>query len=172
MRIRIIFDASKIAYRIRICAFVIHNHNFAFPVTVYRDKKINCVTTEKPKIYVLYSMLLGLLSISICKCHQSKHPQGIISNFNILYTQQRACTTTTCTIRKKCKSKQNQEVSWCKPKQVTAPWSLQNSLRWGFVENNSDINNLHRISLHKNLLDLPRVIAQEFVHIMYLEGYK
>ena len=32
------FDASKIAYRIRVCAFVIHNHNFAFPVLFAEQK--------------------------------------------------------------------------------------------------------------------------------------
>ena len=39
-------DVSKIAYRIRICACVIHNHNFAFAVIVCGDKRINCVTTD------------------------------------------------------------------------------------------------------------------------------
>ena len=37
-RIRVFFDASKIAYRIRVCAFVIHNHNFAFPVLFAEQK--------------------------------------------------------------------------------------------------------------------------------------
>ena len=37
-RIRVFFDASKIAYRIRVCAFVIHNHNFAFPVLFAKQK--------------------------------------------------------------------------------------------------------------------------------------
>ena len=43
---------SKIAYRIRICAFVIHNRNFAFPVIVYEDKRLYCVTANKSKIYI------------------------------------------------------------------------------------------------------------------------
>ena len=51
-RIRVFFDASKIAYRIRVCAFVIHNRNFAFPVIVYEDKRINCVTADKSKICI------------------------------------------------------------------------------------------------------------------------
>ena len=51
-RIRVFFDASKIAYRRRVCAFVIHNRNFAFPVIVYEDKRINCVTADKSKIYI------------------------------------------------------------------------------------------------------------------------
>ena len=51
-RIRVFFDASKIAYRIHVCAFVIHNRNFAFPVIVYEDKRINCVTADKSKIYI------------------------------------------------------------------------------------------------------------------------
>ena len=38
-RIRVFFDASKIAYRIRVCAFVIHNHNFAFPVLFAETKE-------------------------------------------------------------------------------------------------------------------------------------
>ena len=40
------FYASKIAYRIRVCTFVIHKHNFAFPVIVYGDKRMTCVTAE------------------------------------------------------------------------------------------------------------------------------
>ena len=38
-RIRVFFDASKIAYRIRVCSFVIHNHNFAFPVLFAETKE-------------------------------------------------------------------------------------------------------------------------------------
>ena len=56
-RIRVFFDASKIAYRIRVCAFVIHNHNFAFPVLL-RNKRINCVTADKSKICIRYVALI------------------------------------------------------------------------------------------------------------------
>ena len=37
-RICVFFDASKIAYRIRVCGFVIHSHNFAFPVLFAEQK--------------------------------------------------------------------------------------------------------------------------------------
>ena len=43
---------SKIAYGIHDCSFVIHTDNCAFPVIVYLDKRINCVTAGKSKIYI------------------------------------------------------------------------------------------------------------------------
>ena len=52
IHVRIFFNASKIAYRIRVCAFVIHNRIFAFPVIVYEDKRINCMTVENLHMHV------------------------------------------------------------------------------------------------------------------------
>ena len=42
-RIRVFFlYGSKIAYCIRVCAFVIHNHNFAFPVLFAEQQNKLC----------------------------------------------------------------------------------------------------------------------------------
>ena len=66
----VFFDASKIAYPIRVCAFVIHNRNFAFPVIVYEDKSINCVTADKLKIYICMYVALITNQFPTRKCRR------------------------------------------------------------------------------------------------------
>ena len=59
--IRVFFDASKIAYRIRVCAFVIHNHNFAFPVLFaeQKNKLRDCRQVEN-----LHTVYVALITVN------------------------------------------------------------------------------------------------------------